>query len=1189
MFEKLLKMLGGDDIFVSYSRRDGAGYAANLAKKLVDLKFSVYFDQWTTPPDKDLPASLRRKLRRCSVLVIVGTEGAAHSDHVLQEIAEFNTTGRTVIPIIFDNVRASDLVSRDGVLVAADETVPDAIWASLIQGLALQPEICANQINNDASKAVIARITDTCRFIRKTQRQLLTGAAVLAISTIAIVSASVYASAKSREAMAATNEAAQQKVLANNAGKLAEGEKLRADQLGKQADDAGKRLVAETKRAEAAGREADEQTRIASAAETRATEATNRANEQTTRAKMNLAGNFFTQAQLERDPRRAIVWASKAVEEAPTQDLKRSIYSLATTHLAARMPMALVNTPGPIQTAFFNETKDKAAVLATDGQLTLWNLNSGTQIGRQPLAGGITPSRTSGGLDANILLEFSRDGNWIAALVPDIEASKKLIVQGREKYHLLIWNALTAAATRDIPIFVNSVGGGSALDLSFSPTGNELVVFGDSDSLMRVWDTATGLPLKFAVTSQLRNQIGTNARLFRVRFPMSQQPARNWFLNVIQNTQANDLLEIRNIRDGQLVTDIPINGRLAFADFSPDARKVITISLSDTVNEWRSWDVDSKQSTVIQSSPITLRDGKVISGGLSGRLLDIGPDGTDFLMEVGERLPLQVWHWRNGRISIRNLRPDAESDEPSGLRALRSRDPFFMADGRFVVESMTYRDDNRIKGGEIRVWDVMTGHLISSHLTLPSDAINSYVSPTNTIAGVSLSDGSLMTWNLAADHYLAETKQLLPDPDQKYEIYLTPRGDEILTISWKEGSQPAKMQLFDVQSGSAKWSQDLSNAFYKSTSVVFSPDSGRFVLSSLDTASGQHQSFRMYRMSDGEPLPGFKDISGEFYFMRFNRDGTMLISAKNESPRDTPPKVWKWNAMSGEEVSTQSLELSDRSYSFEFAGDGEHYAAYSSSDQRKLFIHSVDARGRPPFEVQFRDYSTSSLAIALLKRAREVQVDTNSVRLTLNSGETMSIRKFPFGDQIFHDRCDCQFAFPPSVSPAGIFQTLPSFYVPETLPTFYVEEGVFTKWHASDGIIEDISEDGRLVVLRLNEYDLRIYDTRTGQTVSDILKHEAEPKVVKLISATQMLTIDETGQKYLWHIDQPRRQTPDWMMGLGEALSGVRLVAQTQLQRTPQSEYARIRQHYIDSLRRAAQVDDYARVILANLGLSQAH
>src|ERR1041385_5923373 len=123
MFEKPLKILSGDDIFISYSRRDGAGYAANLAKKLVDLKFSVYFDQWATPPGKDLPWSLRRKLRRSSVLVLIGTKGSAESDHVRQEIAEFNATGRTVIPIIFDSVRASDLMSRDGVIVPADETI----------------------------------------------------------------------------------------------------------------------------------------------------------------------------------------------------------------------------------------------------------------------------------------------------------------------------------------------------------------------------------------------------------------------------------------------------------------------------------------------------------------------------------------------------------------------------------------------------------------------------------------------------------------------------------------------------------------------------------------------------------------------------------------------------------------------------------------------------------------------------------------------------------------------------------------------------------------------------------------------------------------------------------------------------------------------------------------------------------
>jgi WD40 repeat protein len=1177
MFEKLLKILSGDDIFISYSRRDGAGYAANLAKKLVDLRFSVYFDQWTTPPGKDLPASLRRKLRRCSVLVVLGTPGAARSDHVRQEIAEFNTTGRTVIPIIFDSVRASDLVSRDGALVPADETIADAIWAPLVQGLALQPETCANLINYEAPEGVIGRITDTCRFVRKTRRQLLTGAAVLAISTIVIVSAGVYASAKSREAVAAINEADRQTVLAGEARSSADAERSRADQLRKQAEDLSKEVADKTKLAKAATDRANEQTRIAALAETRATEATNRASEQTARARTNLAGNFFTQAQLERDPRRAIVWASKAVDEAPSRDLKRPIYSLATMQLAAKMPMALVNTPGTIQTAFFNETKDKAAVLETNGQLTLWDLNSGSRVKEKPLAFGITPSRVgriAGELYADILLEFSRDGNWIAALVPEV--TDKPVGPWPAHYHLLIWNALTAALQRDIRIPEQDFDR-LAMNLSFSPTGNEVVVFGDLKSPVRVWATTTGLPLTFAAPAKFdAASVGTNANGYRVRFPLSQQPTRNWFLTIVRGAQGNDLLEIRNIKDGQLVNDdIPIQGRIGFADFSPDAKKVITTSLTDTAEEWRSWDIDSRQSTLIQSSPVTQREGKVISGGLSwSKLLDIGPDGTDFLMDMGDRLPLQVWHYRNGRIWIRDLQPDDESKLPSGLRDQRSRDPFFTADGRFVVESMIYRNDNRIKGGEIRVWDAVTGHLTSPYITLPSDANSSYVSPANAIAGVSLQDGSLMTWNLAAYHRLAESKQLLPNSDQKYQIYLRPGGDEILAISQKEKSQLAKIQLFDVRSGLAQWSHEASVffgtivSFGTFTPVVFSPDGERFLLSTSVTAGGSASVWKMYRTSDGEPLPGFKDISGEFSSLRFNRDGTMLISAIKEYWLGDP-KIWTWNAVSGDEIPSKSLELSDMFYFLQFTDDGDHYIASSGADQRKLRIQSIDAHGRAPFEVQFSDYGTSLLGIALLKRAREIQVNTNFVRLMLPSGETMSIRKFPFEDKIFDDRCDCQLAVPSSVSPAGIFQSLPSFY-------------------ESEGTIEDVSDDGRLIVLRLNQHTLRIYDTRSGQAVSDNLWHEVEPKVVKLISATQMLTIDESGQKHLWPIDQSGRQTADWIKGLGEALSGIRLVNQTTLQRIPQNDYPSVREKYIEKLQRAPQSDAAASAILKNLGLSSA-
>jgi len=95
----ILKFLTGDNIFISYSRHDGDAYATQLANKLVDLKFSV-FDQWTTPPGSNLPVSLLRKLKRSSLLIVVGTKHAAESHHVRQEIAEFNLEGVRVLELV---------------------------------------------------------------------------------------------------------------------------------------------------------------------------------------------------------------------------------------------------------------------------------------------------------------------------------------------------------------------------------------------------------------------------------------------------------------------------------------------------------------------------------------------------------------------------------------------------------------------------------------------------------------------------------------------------------------------------------------------------------------------------------------------------------------------------------------------------------------------------------------------------------------------------------------------------------------------------------------------------------------------------------------------------------------------------------------------------------------------------------
>ncbi|MDT5268353.1 MAG: hypothetical protein QOH49_539 [Acidobacteriota bacterium] len=109
-----LNLLSRDDVFISYSRRDGALYAAGLADKLTEKGLSCFIDKLGTEPNHDLPDSLRKKIRNCTVFVLVGTEKAARSKFVEKEIAEFKQTGRTILPVDFQ------------------ESVGNAGWYSLI-------------------------------------------------------------------------------------------------------------------------------------------------------------------------------------------------------------------------------------------------------------------------------------------------------------------------------------------------------------------------------------------------------------------------------------------------------------------------------------------------------------------------------------------------------------------------------------------------------------------------------------------------------------------------------------------------------------------------------------------------------------------------------------------------------------------------------------------------------------------------------------------------------------------------------------------------------------------------------------------------------------------------------------------------------------------------------------------------
>src|ERR1700752_502612 len=103
------RFLFGDDIFISYSRKDGAKYAAALANELSKPgnNLSCFLDQWGASAASELSKPVLRAIRNSSVLVLIGTAGAAESPLVREEVELFShkrwlRSRRPVLPINID-------------------------------------------------------------------------------------------------------------------------------------------------------------------------------------------------------------------------------------------------------------------------------------------------------------------------------------------------------------------------------------------------------------------------------------------------------------------------------------------------------------------------------------------------------------------------------------------------------------------------------------------------------------------------------------------------------------------------------------------------------------------------------------------------------------------------------------------------------------------------------------------------------------------------------------------------------------------------------------------------------------------------------------------------------------------------------------------------------------------------------
>lgn len=188
LWRRLVWWFAGPDIFVSYARLDGAGYAAALGAALnADaLDFHCFLDQWDAPPGRKIPPRVMRALRRATMLV-VGSPAAASSEQVDKEVAAFRRRNWRIVPIDVGN---------------AIERAP---WFPLIEGLALEREPASVLESGQPSPAVIRRVRSSYTYSKRNRRVRRTlGAA--ATGLLLLLASSIYsaleASARQQETRA---------------------------------------------------------------------------------------------------------------------------------------------------------------------------------------------------------------------------------------------------------------------------------------------------------------------------------------------------------------------------------------------------------------------------------------------------------------------------------------------------------------------------------------------------------------------------------------------------------------------------------------------------------------------------------------------------------------------------------------------------------------------------------------------------------------------------------------------------------------------------------------------------------------------------------------------------------------------------------------------------------------------------
>jgi WD40 repeat protein len=987
LFRRLFKVLFRYDIFISYARRDGKGYALKLKEQLTRLDFSCFLDYDELPAGNSLNRTLKRAVKRSATIIVVGTEGALKSRYVELEVGEFARTGRAIIPIDFEGTLADApwAVVKERDLVWVDET-KDAL------------------AKNIPSPPVADAVDKLFKYTRRNVRvrgQVIATAALFVLGAVVSVffiwqnvkAANVQrglaevatgrAQQELAKAEAATERAKQQEELATASALKAQQKEQEANEKTEEARKQREIATAQTaeahKQATIARAKAEEARQQQLLAEERQKLATSR----------ELAANSASQSLI--DTQASLVSAVKAEETAHTAESENA---LRQSLLEPSVQAVIDGYQGEAASGVFSP--DGKFIVTVTGPSTeearvvrVAEVSSGRVLARMSSPRGISSAATFSPDGKTVLLADYLEGvllwRWGAQSAP-----ARIHVKGVESATFSLDGRAVVATTGGgvevweageglAPKLRLSLGGlvvnpGTRNDHSinpfYSPDGRFIVAESESSQTAsavaqpsHVWEVSTGRRLP---------ELQDGGYVVKAQFSADGK----LMLGVSEDAGRHRTMRLWDLSTGRHfagVEDVSGDSSLAF---SPDGKYFVTNGRdSSTAQVWKVPEANDGEAAVVKLlwvlgghlAPVTgaafSSDGRFVLTGsedMTARLWDVSTGrlvnvlrghkgavqsvafspGGEFMLTTGADEKARVWGASMGQglnelvspQKMTDARFNTESNAMTGSHGPLKGEKIYSPDGKYAL---TIKDDFTLE-----VSEAVTGRSLASRRFHTANINSAAFSQDGRSLATASDDTTAQVWEWKSERPPVQLKH----NGRVLQVVFSPDGQHVATVSSSDHNAARLWQLptrggpqvLDENKGESKGLMlPGSEQAYPSRDMAFSPDGRLLVAASWDdnpTLPVDAVARVWDLQTEMLALPPLQGHSAPVVSVAFSPDGRFILTGSEDGTARL------WNASTGRTVTGL---FGNRSYvrRVSFGGDGASIIILS--DEARLYLCPV--------------------------------------------------------------------------------------------------------------------------------------------------------------------------------------------------------------------------------------------------------